>query len=101
MPTKPTSVVHCADEVLLKEPDVKFGHRNQTIWSTETNDTRCIGDDRTFDKIVAQGHSKEANEVNREKKLQDYLAKPQRGTVRGQGAQNAMGNVAKDSFINR
>ena len=53
VPTKINSVVHCSDEALQKEVDVKSGYRNQISWSTQTNDLRCIGNDRTFDKIVA------------------------------------------------
>lgn len=43
-------------------------------WSTATNDTRCIGKDRTFDKIVAASIAHENSEMNREKKLADYFA---------------------------
>ena len=53
VPTKINAVVHCSDEALQKEADVKSGYRNQISWSTQTNDIRCIGNDRTFDKIVA------------------------------------------------
>ena len=76
VPTKINQVVHCADEALQKEVDVKSGYRNKISWSTETNDTRCIGNDRTFDKIVAESIAKEKAEMNREKKLQDYFSQP-------------------------
>lgn len=42
-----------------------------------------MGDARTFDKIVAGSIAKENSIVDREKKLQEYFAKPQRGTMRG------------------
>lgn len=69
-------MVHCSDEALQKEPDVKSGYRNQISWSTQFNDTRCIGNDRTFDKIVARSKAREQSEIAREKKLQDYFSQP-------------------------
>ena len=52
-PPKITSVIHCADEDLKREPDVKLGYQLKTIWSTVENDNRCLEKDRIFDKIVA------------------------------------------------
>jgi len=34
VPTKINKVVHCSDEALQKEADVKSGYRNQITWST-------------------------------------------------------------------
>ena len=81
-PPKITSVVHCPDEVLLKEPDVKLGHKNKLVWSTVEHNNRCFGDDRVFDKIIAQSEAHEAEILRRKKKLKEYFAKPQRGTQR-------------------
>ena len=52
-PPKITTVVHCPDEVLLKDPDVKLGHKHKLVWSTVEHNNRCFGDDRVFDKIIA------------------------------------------------
>ena len=41
-----------------------------------------MGDDRTFDKIVAGAHAFENKEMNRQQKLREYFALPQRGTIR-------------------
>ena len=55
--------LHCKDEVLLRQPDVKFGYRHQAPWTQKTRETRCKGDDRTFDKIVATSIIKEKVEA--------------------------------------
>ena len=60
-------------------------------WSTQTNELRCIGQDRLFDKIVKQGHAVEEAQLNREKKLAEYLSQPQRGNVRGAAPVNRDG----------
>ena len=110
VPSKINDVIHCPDEVLQKPSEITYGYRNKTLWSTQTNDTRCQGNDRTFDKIVAQSVAKENYEINREKKLQEYYAQPQRGTMRGgkdgsgaeqmrQAKQAAMADGA--NYINR
>lgn len=76
----------------MRQPDVSFGYRHQALWTQKTRDTRCEGDDRTFDKIVAASISKEGNEADRERKLKDYFVQPQRGTVR-YSRMNECGNV--------
>ena len=58
-------MVHCADEVLLHEAEATSGYRNKITWSTATNNTRCMGDDRTFDKIVKSSIAKEKAEASR------------------------------------
>ena len=82
VPRKVNLDQHCPDEALLRQPDVCFGYRNKAAWSQKTADTRCMGDDRTFDKIVAGAHAFEDKEMNRERKLREYFAQPQRGTIR-------------------
>ena len=79
---KVTSVVHCADEDLKTEPSAKFGYKNKVLWSTLENDKRVFGTDRIFDKIIQQGENYEADVLLRKRKLQEYFAKPQRGTQR-------------------
>ena len=54
-----------------------------------------MGDDRTFDKIVAASVAKERYETDRERKLKDYFMQPQRGTMRG----NKMNDGAIGSTI--
>lgn len=76
VPKKINDVVHCDDAALQKQNDITSGYRNKMTWSTATNDTRCIGKDRTFDKIVAASIAHENSEMNREKKLADYFAQP-------------------------
>ena len=53
------------------------------------NELRCIGNDRTFDKIVKQSIARENEEANRQSKLVEYMAQAQRGTIRT----NAHSNV--------
>ena len=72
IPNKINDLVHCDDDALLKQPDITSGYRNKTSWTMATNETRCRGNDRTFDKIVASGHAREAYELSREKKLEVY-----------------------------
>ena len=79
----------------MKQPDVDFGYRHQAPWTQKTRDTRCMGDDRTFDKIVAASVAKERYETDRERKLKDYFMQPQRGTMRG----NKMNDGAIGSTI--
>ena len=79
---KVTSLVHCADEDLKTEPSAKFGYKNQVLWSTLENEKRVFGTDRIFDKIIQQGEAYEADILLRKRKLQEYFAKPQRGTQR-------------------
>jgi len=47
-----------------------------------------LGNDRTFDKIVAASITKESSEMNRERKLTEYFTQPQRGTMRGVARMN-------------
>ena len=79
VPQKVNTMVHCKDEALQKEPEVTGGYRNKVAWSTEINEARCFGNDRLFDKIMKKGHAYEDAQANREKKLSEYIAKPQRG----------------------
>lgn len=74
VPTKINNVLHCSNDVFKKEAEITSGYRNQSTWSTQFNDTRCVGNNRTFDKIVAESKAKESAEVNREKKLQEYFS---------------------------
>jgi len=37
------------------------------------NELRCIGNDRTFDKIVKQSIARENAEANRQQKLSEYM----------------------------
>ena len=102
VPQKINDLVHCDDQALLKENDVKAGHRNKATWTTQINDTRCYGKDRafrTFEKIVAGSQASEAAEIERERKLGEYHAQPQRGTQRG-GKDNQF-KAAQDNYINR
>lgn len=39
-------------------------------------DTRCLANDRTFDKIVAGSVAKEQFEMDRERKLKEYFTQP-------------------------
>ena len=66
---KINSVDHSPNSTLEKQAEIQSGYRNQSKWSTQMNETRCIGNDRTFDKIVAQSLAKENAEINRDKKL--------------------------------
>lgn len=59
VPTKPTELTHCNDEVLMKQAEIVSGYRNKITWSTQTNEIKCMGDDRAFDKIVKSAISKE------------------------------------------
>ena len=77
VPTKINSMIHCSDEALMRGVDVQAGYRHKMVWTTGEKDTRCVGTDRTFrtfDKIVAKSVAYENNELNREKKLQEYHA---------------------------
>ena len=76
VPNKVNVAQHCPDEVLLKQSDVGFGFRHQGRWTQATRDTRCSGDDRTFDKIVAGSIARENYEIERERKLKEYFKQP-------------------------
>ena len=91
---KVTSLVHCADEDLKTEPSAKFGYKNKVLWSTLENEKRVFGTDRIFDKIIQQGEAYEADVLLRKRKLQEYFAKPQRGTQRSKfnGKETSMYN---------
>lgn len=59
VPNKVNYEMHCSDAALLKKPDVNFGYQHQVTWSQQTNEMRCQGDARTFDKIVANSQARE------------------------------------------
>ena len=92
VPKKVNETLYCEDEALTKQPDVSHGYRHQVSWSQQTNEIQCRGNDRTFDKIVAGAKARENAELERERKLQDYYAQPQRGTIRGAGKLQEGGN---------
>ena len=72
-PAKITTVIHCTDEDLKHEPDVQLGYKNKVLWSSVEDDIRCKGNNRMFDKIVAQGKAYEENVILRKKKLAAYF----------------------------
>jgi len=81
-PPKITSVIHCNNDDLKREPDVKLGYKMKSLWSTLENDMRFKGDDRLYDRIIKQSEAQEADVILRKKKLQEYFLKPKRGTER-------------------
>jgi len=76
VPNKVNVEQHCADEVLLKSPDVTAGYRHQAPWTVTTRDTRCAAKDRTFDKIIAGAVQREKVEMDRERKVKEYFLQP-------------------------
>lgn len=65
IPTKINDITHCGDEALMNSVDVNPGYRNKVSWSTEMGELRCLGKDRTFDKIVKQSVARENAEISR------------------------------------
>lgn len=55
IPAKVNEIHYTSDEALNRSPDTEApGFRHKQKWSTTFNEIRCLGKDRTFDKIIKQ-----------------------------------------------
>lgn len=82
VPDKINTVSRGPDGLTATDADVKAGYKHKISWTAETETMICKGKDRTFDKILQISKTKEAVEMDRERKLQEYFSKPQRGTAK-------------------
>ena len=83
IPNKINLAQHVADESLMNIPQIKKGFQPKMTWTSEMMDFGSGPNvtTRFFDRVVANGTTYEVKKEDRERKLRDFLAMPQRGSV--------------------
>ena len=83
IPDKINTAQHVSDSSLMNVPQGKKGFQPKMTWTSEMID---FGNGpnvttRFFERVIANGTTYEQKKEDRERKLREFLAMPQRGSV--------------------
>ena len=101
IPDKVNVMQHVKDDSLLGVPQGRKGFQPKMTWTSERfefghgpNVTT-----RLFERVIAKGTAYESMKEDREKKLKDFLAQPQRGTIQPKLNENAGEVISSNTKI--
>ena len=83
VPSKINTVQHVDDHNLLGVPQAQKGFQPKKTWTTEMIEYGNGPNVKTrlFDRVIASGNTLEKRNQDREKKLKEFFAQPQRGST--------------------